>query len=78
MAADRATINALEALYRAGLPRFVRAAAAIVGDEAGGKDAVQEAFAQASTRLLQWSSTGTTFSPAHANGASIGAGGSRA
>jgi RNA polymerase sigma-70 factor (ECF subfamily) len=29
------------------LPRFVRTATAIVGDEASGRDAVQEAFAQA-------------------------------
>ncbi len=42
-----ATLAELEALYRAGLPQFVRAAAAIVGDEAGGRDAVQEAFVQA-------------------------------
>jgi RNA polymerase sigma-70 factor (ECF subfamily) len=40
-------VDELESLYRAGLPRFVRAAAAIVGDEATGRDAVQEAFAQA-------------------------------
>ncbi len=46
--ADRgATVEALESLYRADLPRFVRAAAAIVGDEAAGRDAVQEAFVQA-------------------------------
>jgi RNA polymerase sigma-70 factor, ECF subfamily len=41
------TIEELESLYRAELPRFVRAAAAIVGDEAAGRDAVQEAFVQA-------------------------------
>ena len=40
-------MDELESLYRADLPRFVRAAAAIVGDEATGSDAVQEAFAQA-------------------------------
>jgi RNA polymerase sigma-70 factor, ECF subfamily len=40
-------VDELESLYRAGLPRFIRAAAAIVGDEATGRDAVQEAFAQA-------------------------------
>lgn len=39
-----ATIEELESLYRADLPRFVRAAAAIVGDEAAGRDAVQDAF----------------------------------
>jgi hypothetical protein len=43
MAGRGATIDALESLYRADLWRFVRAAAAIVGDEATGRDAVQEA-----------------------------------
>ena len=47
MAARGATVEALESLYRADLPRFVRAAAAIAGDEAAGRDAVQEAFVQA-------------------------------
>ena len=47
MSARGATVEALESLYRAELPRFVRAAAAIVGDEAAGRDAVQEAFVQA-------------------------------
>jgi len=47
MAAGGATVEALEWLYRADLPRFVRAAAAIVGDEESGRDAVQEAFVQA-------------------------------
>jgi RNA polymerase sigma-70 factor (ECF subfamily) len=42
-----AAIDELESLYRADLPRFVRAAAAIVGDQAAGRDAVQEAFVQA-------------------------------
>jgi RNA polymerase sigma factor (sigma-70 family) len=42
-----ASVEALESLYRAELPRFARAAAAIVGDEAAGSDAVQEAFVQA-------------------------------
>jgi RNA polymerase sigma-70 factor (ECF subfamily) len=47
MAARGATVEALESLYRADLRRFVRAAAAIVGDEAAGRDAVQEAFVHA-------------------------------
>ena len=47
MAACGATVEALESLYRADLPRFVRAAVAIVGDEAAGRDAVQDAFVQA-------------------------------
>jgi RNA polymerase sigma factor (sigma-70 family) len=47
MAFRGATVDELESLYRADLPRFVRAAASIVGDEATGRDAVQEAFAQA-------------------------------
>ena len=50
MAVGGATVDELESLYRADLPRFVRAAAAIVGDEATGRDAVQEAFAQAVKR----------------------------
>ena len=40
MAARGATVEALESLYRADLPRFVRAATAIVGDEGAGRDAV--------------------------------------
>lgn len=47
MAIRGATVEELESLYRAELPRFVRVAGAIVGDEATGSDAVQEAFAQA-------------------------------
>jgi RNA polymerase sigma-70 factor (ECF subfamily) len=47
MAARRATIEELESLYRTDLPRFVRAATAIVGDEGAGRDAVQDAFVQA-------------------------------
>ena len=47
MAARGATVEALESLYRADLPRFVRTATAITGDEAAGRDAVQDAFVQA-------------------------------
>jgi RNA polymerase sigma-70 factor (ECF subfamily) len=47
MVSRGATIDELELLYREGLPRFARAAAAIVGDEAAGRDAVQEAFVRA-------------------------------
>ena len=47
MEARGATVEALESLYRADLPRFVRAATAIVGDEGAGRDAVQDAFVQA-------------------------------
>jgi RNA polymerase sigma-70 factor (ECF subfamily) len=47
MATRGATVEALELLYRADLQRYVRAASAIVGNEAAGRDAVQEAFAQA-------------------------------
>jgi RNA polymerase sigma-70 factor (ECF subfamily) len=42
-----ASVEALESLYRADLASFVRAAVAIVGDDGAGRDAVQEAFAQA-------------------------------
>ena len=47
MAARGATVEALESLYRADLPRFVRTATAITGDEAAGRDAVQDAFVHA-------------------------------
>jgi RNA polymerase sigma-70 factor (ECF subfamily) len=50
MGSRGATVDELESLYRADLPRFVRAASAIVGDDATGRDAVQEAFAQAVRR----------------------------
>ena len=42
-----AQIGELEALYRSRLGPFVRTAAAIVGDDVGGRDAVQDAFARA-------------------------------
>ena len=47
MAASEATVETLESLYRADLPRFVRTATAITGNEAAGRDAVQDAFVQA-------------------------------
>src|SRR5262249_39725363 len=47
MPSGEATVDELESLYRAELPRFVRAAAAILGDEGVAKDAVQDAFAEA-------------------------------
>jgi len=50
MASSGASVEALETLYRAELARFVRAAAAIAGDEASGRDAVQEAFVRAVRR----------------------------
>ncbi len=56
MAARGATVEALESLYRADLPRFVRAATAIVGDEAAGRDAVQEAFVQAVRKRVSFNS----------------------
>lgn len=42
-----ASIGEIEALYRQDLPRFVRAAAAIIGDEGLASDAVHDAFASA-------------------------------
>ena len=42
-----ASVEALEAIYRVDFERFVRTAAAIAGDEASGRDAVQEGFVQA-------------------------------
>jgi RNA polymerase sigma-70 factor (ECF subfamily) len=40
-------LDELEALYRARLQQYTRAAAAIAGDEESGRDAVQDAFAKA-------------------------------
>jgi DNA-directed RNA polymerase specialized sigma24 family protein len=42
-----AYVRDLECVYREHYARFVRVAAAITGDEAGGADAVQEAFVSA-------------------------------
>ena len=47
MAKTGAAVEALEAVYRANLARFIRTAAAIVGDEATARDAVQDAFVRA-------------------------------
>jgi RNA polymerase sigma-70 factor (ECF subfamily) len=47
MWARGAEVAELETLYRGSLPRYVRAAAAIVGDEGLGADAVQDAFVRA-------------------------------
>jgi RNA polymerase sigma factor (sigma-70 family) len=47
MGLHEGTLDALESLYRAKLSSFVRTAAAIVGDEGSGRDAVQEAFVHA-------------------------------
>ena len=47
-------LDELEALYRAKLPEFRRAAAAIAGDEEAGRDAVQEAFATAVRKRRTW------------------------
>jgi DNA-directed RNA polymerase specialized sigma24 family protein len=54
MAAGGASLEALESLYRADLSKFVRSASAIVGDEAAGRDAVQEAFVQAVRKRLSF------------------------
>jgi RNA polymerase sigma-70 factor (ECF subfamily) len=47
-------LDELETLYRAKLPEFRRAAAAIAGDEEAGRDAVQEAFATAVRQHRSW------------------------
>jgi DNA-directed RNA polymerase specialized sigma24 family protein len=47
-------MDELEALYRAKLPDFRRAAAAIAGDREAGHDAVQEAFATAVRKRRSW------------------------
>jgi RNA polymerase sigma-70 factor (ECF subfamily) len=48
--AGGAPLDALESLYRADLSRFVRTATAITGNEAAGRDAVQDAFVHAVRR----------------------------
>ena len=45
-----AQLGELESLYRSGLPRFVRTARAIAGDEPTARDAVQDAFVRAVLR----------------------------
>jgi RNA polymerase sigma-70 factor (ECF subfamily) len=47
-------MDELEALYRAKLPEFRRAAAAIAGDREAGHDAVQDAFAAAVRKRRTW------------------------
>jgi RNA polymerase sigma-70 factor (ECF subfamily) len=49
-----ATLEELEAIYRARLGDFRRTASAIVGDPERGRDAVQEAFATAVRRRAQF------------------------
>ena len=44
---DGASLDAIESVYRRGLPRFRRMAAAVAGSPELGRDAVQEAFATA-------------------------------
>jgi RNA polymerase sigma-70 factor (ECF subfamily) len=52
-------LDELEALYRARLDEFRRAAAAIAGDRELGCDAVQEAFAQAVRKRRSFRGSGT-------------------
>jgi RNA polymerase sigma-70 factor (ECF subfamily) len=52
-------VDELERLYRARLNEFVRAAAAIAGDREAGRDAVQEAFAQAVRHRRRFRREGT-------------------
>ena len=49
----------IEALYRAGHPRFTRVARAITGDRETALEAVQEGFADALRNAGQWSGRGT-------------------
>ncbi len=50
MTATGATLEELEALYRARLPYFLRVAAAVTGNRERASDAVQEAFGRAIRR----------------------------
>lgn len=52
-------MDELEALYRAKLPDFRRAASAIAGDREAGHDAVQEAFATAVRKRRTWRGRGS-------------------
>jgi RNA polymerase sigma-70 factor (ECF subfamily) len=52
-------LDELEALYRAKLPEFRRAAAAIAGDRELGRDAVQEAFASAVRQRRDYRGSGS-------------------
>lgn len=54
-----ASLAAIEAVYRGRFDRFATVAAAIVGDEAGAKDAVQDAFALAVRRRRQFRGEGS-------------------
>lgn len=54
-----AGLDELEAVYREHLPRFRRVAAAILGDQDRGCDAVQEAFGRAIRRRKSFRGSGT-------------------
>jgi RNA polymerase sigma-70 factor, ECF subfamily len=54
-----AEIDELEAVYRAGLPRFRRVAAGIIGDRERASDAVQEAFGRAIRRRRSFRGSGS-------------------
>jgi RNA polymerase sigma factor (sigma-70 family) len=53
-----ASLEAIERVYRDRFERFATVAAAIVGSPAGGRDAVQEAFARAVRRRRQFRGDG--------------------
>jgi RNA polymerase sigma-70 factor (ECF subfamily) len=53
-----ASLEAIEQVYRDRFERFATVAAAIVGSPAGGRDAVQEAFARAVRRRRQFRGDG--------------------
>jgi RNA polymerase sigma factor (sigma-70 family) len=54
----KASVDDLEEVYRRDFDRFLRAAAAIVGDVERGRDAVQEAFASAVRNRSQFRGEG--------------------
>lgn len=51
-------MESIEAVYTTRFKHFVRAASAIVGDEERGRDAVQEAFARAISRRMDYRGDG--------------------
>jgi RNA polymerase sigma factor (sigma-70 family) len=58
MARSKVRTGELEALYRRRYRHFLRVATAILGDEAGGHDAVQEGFSQALRQQSSFRSEG--------------------
>jgi RNA polymerase sigma-70 factor, ECF subfamily len=59
VSASDSTLDAIEQVYRRDLERFLRVAAAILGDRDPARDAVQEGFAQAVAKRASYSGRGS-------------------